>query len=248
MTMTRASTDHDASRDDQGPADPWLTCCAPLLVFMVLGAAEPSASGGGLAGLMGLTFAHYPYVYALRLAATLALLAWCRRPLGAWLGRPTWWPPLLGLTLVVPWIVLSALQRDAGWFATTGGRAAFDPFSHYGPGSSALVYLAVRGLGLVVVVPVIEELFLRGFLMRYVVREDFWTVPFGTLTAAAAGACAAYAVVSHPGEAVAALGWFAVVSGIAAATRRPIDCILAHAATNLALGAYVLVSGSWWLV
>ena len=49
-------------------------------------------------------------------------------------------------------------------------------------------------------------------------------------------------------EAVAAVGWFAVVTGIAAATRRPIDCVLAHAATNLALGAWVLVTGAWWLV
>jgi hypothetical protein len=100
----------------------------------------------------------------------------------------------------------------------------------------------------VAVVPIVEELFLRGFLMRCVVREEFWTVPFGLLTPAAAAACAVYAVVSHPGEAVAAVGWFGLVSGIAAATRRPIDCILAHAATNLALGAYVLATGAWWLV
>lgn len=246
--MTPASNARAGSGDDHGPADPWLTCCAPLLLFLILGAAEPSAAGGGVAGRLGIGFAHYPAVYALRLAATLGLLAWCRRPLLAWLGRPSWWPPLLGLVLVVPWVVLAAMQREAGWAPASVGRAAFDPFAHHGPGPAAWAYLAVRGLGLVAVVPVVEELFLRGFLMRYVIREDFWTVPFGTLTAAAAGACAVYAVTTHPGEAVAALGWFAVVSGIAAATRRPIDCILAHAATNLALGAYVLATRSWWLV
>ena len=160
-------------------------------------------------------------------------------------SRPTWWPPLLGLALVVPWIVLAALQREAGW---GGGRSGFDPFTHFGGQSpSAFAFLAVRCLGLVAVVPVVEELFLRGFLMRFVVREDFWRVPFGLLTPAAAGACAAYAASSHPGEAVAAVGWFAIGSGIAAATRRPIDCILTHAATNLALGAYVLATGAWWL-
>ena len=53
---------------------------------------------------------------------------------------------------------------------------------------------------------------------------------------------------SHPSECVAAVGWFAIVTGIAAATRRPIDAILAHAATNLALGAYVLFSANWWLL
>ena len=117
------------------------------------------------------------------------------------------------------------------------------------PGSPwAWAFLAVRAAGLVAVVPLVEELFLRGFLMRYAVKEDFWTVPFGLLAPMAAVACGIYAVVSHPSEAVAALGWFGIVSGIAAATRRPIDCILCHAATNLALGAYVLATGEWWLV
>jgi CAAX prenyl protease-like protein len=120
---------------------------------------------------------------------------------------------------------------------------------HLGPDTlSAWAFLAVRGLGPVVVVPIIEELFLRGFLMRYVIKEEFWQVPFGLLTAASAAACTVYAVATHPGEAIAAVGWFAIVSGIAAATRRPIDCILCHAATNLALGAYVLATGEWWLV
>jgi hypothetical protein len=84
--------------------------------------------------------------------------------------------------------------------------------------------------------------------MRYVINEDFWTVPFGRLTFTAVGACLFYAAASHPSECVAAAGWFAVVTGIAAATRRPIDAILAHAATNLALGVYVLMTANWWLL
>ena len=39
--------------------------------------------------------------------------------------------------------------------------------------------------GLAVVVPVIEEFFLRGFVMRFVIDADWWKVPFGTLTPAA---------------------------------------------------------------
>ena len=36
--------------------------------------------------------------------------------------------------------------------------------------------------------------------------------------------------------------------GVAASTRKPIDCILCHAATNLALGGYVLATDSWRLM
>lgn len=236
---------------DHGPAEPWLTCVAPLGLFLAAGLIEPSASGGGLAGMLGVAPAAYPIAYAIRIAATVALLARVWPQARAWLGHPTWWPPLLGFALVVPWVVLATLQHRAGWTFGVGERAGYDPFlaEHLGPESPwAWVYLAVRGLGLVVVVPIVEELFVRGFLMRSVIKEEFWQVPFGMLTAASATACMVYAVASHPGEAIAAAGWFAVLSGIAAATRKPIDCILCHAATNLALGGYVLATGEWWLV
>lgn len=234
---------------EEGPSRPLLTCLLPFCVFTLAGLLEPVPAGGGLAGSLGIPYSAYPAVYALKLLATAVALAVCWPDIVRWVGRPSWWPPLVGLGLVVPWVVLATLQRDAGWAGGAGARSGFDPFAAFPAGSAwAWAFLAVRALGLVAVVPIVEELFLRGFLMRCVVREEFWTVPFGLLTPAAAAACAVYAVVSHPGEAVAAVGWFGIVSGIAAATRRPIDCILAHAATNLALGAYVLATGAWWLV
>jgi CAAX prenyl protease-like protein len=235
--------------EDHGPARPWLTCVVPLVVFLVGGAADgllpgasPDAGQPHAAGMV------YPVFYAVRVGATLAALAIAWPSLRPWLGRATWWPPLLGALLVVPWVILATLQRDAGWGGV--GRVGYDPFATLGPGGwwQPWAFLAVRWLGLVVVVPIAEELFLRGFLMRTVVDEPFWRVPFGTLTPAAAAACIVYAVATHPGEAVAAVGWFAIVSGIALATRRPIDCILAHAATNAALGAFVLATGQWWLM
>jgi CAAX prenyl protease-like protein len=248
--MMPASQPADADAD-LGPGQPWLTCVGPLLLFLMAGAVEPTPSGGGLAPMLGIGYAAYPVVYAIRIAATVALLGRIWPHARAWLGRPTWWPPLVGLALVVPWVALATLQHQAGWTFGAGERAGYNPFlpEHLGPDSPwAWAFLVVRGLGLVVIVPIIEELFVRGFLMRYVVKEQFWEVPFGLLTAASATACMVYAVASHPGEAIAAAGWFAVVSGIAAATRKPIDCILCHAATNLALGAYVLATGEWWLV
>jgi len=232
-----------------GPANPWHTCVVPLVVFLAAGALEPTPSGGGLAGWLGIPYSAYPAIYFVRLALAIAALVFVLPALRPWLGRPSWWPALLGLALALPWVALAILQRDAGWAPAGLERSAFNPFAQFAA-SPALAwgFLLLRLVGLVVVVPIAEELFLRGFLMRYVVNEDFWQVPFGTLTAAAAGACAAYAVATHPAEAVAALGWFAIVSGIAASTRQPIDTIFAHAATNLALGAYVLATGAWWLM
>jgi CAAX prenyl protease-like protein len=221
----------------------------PFAVFLAGGLLEPTRSGDGLAGALGIPFAAYPLFYSLRIAATLVAIAWSWSPIRRWVGRPTWWPPVVGMALVVPWVVLASLQRDAGWAAGVGERAAFNPFAVCNDSAMpAWAFVAIRALGLIVVVPLVEELFLRGFLMRYVINEDFWNVPFGTLTFSAAAACLLYAVASHPAECVAAAGWFAVVTGIAAATRRPIDTVLAHAMTNLALGAYVLLTDNWWLL
>ena len=233
----------------QGPSRPWLCCLLPMLVFTAGGMLEPVPSGAGLAGRLGIPYSAYPVLYTCKLAATAAALVWCWPSLGRWLGRPRWWPPLLGLALAIPWVVLATLQRQAGWAAALGERSGFDPFVNLPDDpTGAWGFFTVRAIGLVLLVPALEELFVRGFLMRYVVSERFWEVPFGSLTAASLTACVVYAAATHPAEAVAAVGWFALVSGVAAATRQPIDCILAHAATNLALGGYVLATGSWWLL
>ena len=233
---------------DHGPARPWESCVVPLVVFLAAGLLEPTPSGGGLAGMLGIPYAAYPFIYAARLAATVISVARVWPQIREWVGHTTWWPIALGAALVVPWVVLAAVQREAGWAPTAVERSAFDPFAHFATAAGAWGFLLVRAFGLVVVVPLIEELFLRGFLMRYVIDERFWTVPFGKLTFASVAACLVYAAATHPAEAAAALGWFAVMSGVAAATRRPIDVILAHAATNLALGIYVVATGSWWLL
>jgi uncharacterized protein len=234
---------------NEGPDRPWEACVVPFVVFFAIGLFEPTRSGDGLAGGLGIPFAAYPVIYSLRIVATLLAFARSWTPIRRWLGRPTWWPPLVGLALVVPWIVLASLQREAGWANAMGGRAAFNPFAACNESAVPVwAFVAIRAIGLIAVVPLVEELFLRGFLMRYVVREDFWTVPFGMLTFPAVGACLFYAAGSHPSECVAAVAWFAIVTGIAAATRRPIDTILTHAATNLALGGYVLLTANWWLL
>ena len=248
LPMNATDEPVSAAEADFGPARPWFACVAPLVAYLWCGLLEPGADGGGFVGSLGITPAAYPAIYALRIAVTAAVIVAAWPSLRCWLGRPSWWPPLLGIALVVPWIVLATLQRDAGWGGGAGGRSSFDPFAAFGVGTPlAWAFLALRFLGLVAIVPLAEEVFLRGFLMRFVVREEFWKVPFGTLTATAAGACVVYAAASHPAEAVAAVGWFAMVSGIAAATRKPIDCVLAHAGTNLALGVYVIATGNWWL-
>ncbi|MFM7412765.1 MAG: CAAX prenyl protease-related protein [Planctomycetota bacterium] len=234
---------------DYGPSDPWAACLIPMVVFLGMGLIEPAKEPKGLAVALGITYDLYPVLYAIRVAVTL-LLVWRAWPsIRSWLGRPTWWPPIFGALLVAPWVWLSVMQRDGKWLSGDTGRVGFDPVEFFGGDTNSLwAYLILRGIGLVIVVPIVEELFLRGFLLRFVIRENFWNVPFGAVTPAVLATCALYAIGSHPAEAVAAIVWFFAVTWVCWQTKRPIDAITLHAATNLALGAYLLKTGDWWLL
>jgi len=240
----------DTEREtDLGPPNPWLTCVYPMVAFLLVGLLEPAQDGGGIAGNLGIAPGWYPFIYALRVAVTIALLVAAWPSLRGWVGRATWWPPIVGLFLVVPWIWLSWLQKEGQWLSGDTGRVGFDPFACYGDHTpKAWAYIALRFVGLAIVVPIVEELFLRAFLLRFVISERFWTVPFGELTGAVALTCGLYAIGSHPAEAIAAVVWFAAMTWIARKTRKPIDCITAHAATNFALGIYVVLTRNWWLL
>src|SRR5262249_50283507 len=134
-------------------------------------------------------------------------------------------------------------QEALGW-GQPGQRSAFNPFAFW-PDEPAKAYgfLAVRFWGLAVLVPIIEEFFLRGFLMRLFVAADWWKVPFGTLTPLAIAIGTIYGVITHPGEAIAAAVWFSLVTWLMYKTKSIWDCALAHATTNLLLGIYVAAAG-----
>ena len=87
----------------------------------------------------------------------------------------------------------------------------------------------MRFFGLVAVVPVIEEFFLRGFLMRFVMERDWWDVPFGKANRLAIVLGTAVPMLMHPGELLAAAVWFSMITWLMLRTRNIWDCVAAHA-------------------
>ena len=60
------------------------------------------------------------------------------------------------------------------------GRSAFNPFEELADNQTFLYqFLALRLFGMIIIVPLIEEFFIRGFLMRYVDDPDWDEVPIG---------------------------------------------------------------------
>jgi CAAX prenyl protease-like protein len=121
-------------------------------------------------------------------------------------------------------------------------RIGFDPMLMPPLPRSAFVF--VRLLGLVIVVPVIEELFWRSFLMRWLIDLDFTRVPIGRVTWAAAGLSSGFFALLHP-EWLPALVTGLLWAGLLWKTRSLSACALSHATANLALGIYVLATAEW---
>ena len=112
-----------------------------------------------------------------------------------------------------------------------------------------LVFIAFRIFGSVVLVPALEELFWRGWLMRWLIRPDFEAVRLGTYTRYSFWVTAVLFAAEHgPYWDVGLLAGI-VYNWWMLRTQRLADCIVAHAVTNGLLAIYVLYAGHWqyWL-
>jgi CAAX prenyl protease-like protein len=143
----------------------------------------------------------------------------------------------VGLGVFVLWIHL-----DAPWMQIGEPTAAFAPV---GPQGELLwPLIAVRWLGATLLVPLMEELFWRSFLMRWVQSPQFEAVDPRRVGVRAVVVSTFVFMLAHP------LWLAAIVAGLAyallyRATGRLWTAVIAHAVTNGALGIWVVASRQW---
>ena len=218
-------------------AAPWLPYVAPFATFLLLTQAEASIPGTA-------PTSWYPIAYAVKVAI-VALVMWLCR--SSWRDLDPWPRPVgqamavaVGLAVTAVWVGLDGRYPAIPYLS--GERSAFDP--NVLPSTGRAAFLGVRLLGLVVVVPIFEELFWRSFLMRWVIDPEFLKVPIGKVTPMAVGVTAVGFALAHP-------EWLpALLTGLAWAwllwqTRSVSACVVSHMVANLALGIYVLATGEW---
>jgi CAAX prenyl protease-like protein len=110
-------------------------------------------------------------------------------------------------------------------------------------------FLALRAGISFLLVPILEELFWRGWLLRWIVRPAFLEIPFGTYGASSFWIVAVLFASEHGPYWEVGLAAGILYNWWAIRTKCLADCILAHAVTNAILSAYVLLTGAWkyWL-
>jgi hypothetical protein len=203
---------------------PAIVRAAPFAAFIVLMAAFP----------------HWPL---LRGAAAAALLVVCRRNYtelrqARLTARDAFVAIGVGVAVFAAWIAL-----DQDWARLGPARDGFDP-THAGgfdwPATMA------RFLVLAAVVPVMEELFWRSFLMRWIDARDFLARKPRETTLLALGLSSALFAMEH------SLWVAGLIAGLAYGwlyikTNNLWAPVVAHTVTNAILGVWIVATGSWHL-
>ena len=150
---------------------------------------------------------------------------------------------LLGLGAIVLWIGLDP------WMPRTGGPRdntfPFEAAFQIGtvPGVLAILF---RIFGAVLVVPIVEELFWRGFLMRTIIKPEFEEVPLGTFQPLSFYITTVAFALVHVEFGSAIL--FGLIAGWWFCRTKSLRAVIAlHAAANLGLAVYVLITRNWFL-
>jgi CAAX prenyl protease-like protein len=144
----------------------------------------------------------------------------------------------VGMVVFVLWIHMD-------WtFAASGIPQGFNP-RLLPEGGLQVAMTIFRIAGAVLVVPIMEELFWRSFLIRYVVDSDIEKVAIGTFTWLSFVVTVVLFGLEHH-FILAGMMAGAVYNLILYKTRSLTQCVLAHAVTNLALAVYVISTGKWY--
>ena len=112
-----------------------------------------------------------------------------------------------------------------------------------GPAERAVLWL--RAIRAVIIVPIVEELFWRGWLMRWLISERFETIPLGTWSRSAFWIVALLFASEHGPYWDVGLAAGVIYNWWMVRTRSLGDLMLAHAITNACLSGYVVWAGKW---
>jgi CAAX prenyl protease-like protein len=209
----------------------------PLAIFISLLTLAAALRKAG--GVFWLASPEY-WIYPAQTLVCGGILVWYRRAYQFHAPAGISFTLAIGLAVFVLWI---APQQFLGFAPRLAG---FNPETF--AGEPALYWLTIlfRFLRLVVVVPLVEEIFWRGFLLRYLIDERFSRVPVGTF-----GWLSFTLVTLGFGLAHSREDWIvALLTGglynfVAYRTRSLASCVLAHAVTNLCLGLWIMATRQW---
>ncbi len=233
---------------------PLIAFVLPFFLFVMLTSLEG----------MELLKPWYPILYSAKVFLIAGSLWWGRRYYPGWNWHGIGLGLVVGLLGGVVWIVLctwsleqlllpSVASSLAEWlnmptiveWLKPGTRGSYNPFEALSP-STAWGFVIVRLIGMVILVPLLEEFFWRGFLNRIVQAEEWEHVPWGQFSRLSFIVVTIAFIAVHT-EWTAAFVWIILINALYWKTKSIWACIIAHAASNAVLAYYILAHQQWQL-
>lgn len=165
-----------------------------------------------------------------------------------------WWlGVIVGVIGVLQWVPMQlGLQAWLPQFFSPDENA-FNPRTYFESPAAMWSWIAIRMIGAVIVVPIMEELFWRDFAWRTVLApNDFKLAEVGEWHWQPFVIVPIIFAFVHGNWWLTAIVWGFLIAALLVYTKSLGACIIAHAVTNLLLGVYVLWRGfctdqpQWW--
>ncbi len=182
------------------------------------------------------------WLYAVQIATVILALAWFARGYAELRPLALGWRDALEASVIGVVVFVLWIKLDFSWAMQGEPGAGFNPRTASGDIDWALV--AVRIFGAAVVVPIMEELFWRSFILRWIDNPDFLRLPPADVTWRALAFSTALFGIEHNLWLAGMLAGMAY-SALYMRSQNLWSPILAHAVTNLLLGTWVVATGAW---
>lgn len=156
---------------------------------------------------------------------------------------------LLPTTLYDHFGMIGKPEGWQAWLGVAARRDGFDPGVFQHP-SAYWASLLLRFFRAVVVVALAEEIFWRGFLMRYVCdwEGDYWKQPFGRATWRSYAIVTLVFMLAHgSSDWAAALVYGSLTYLLCVWSKNLGACVIMHATANLLMGCYIMAYGKYGL-
>ena len=202
---------------------PWLPYVVPFGVYMAF--------------LLVQSNANLLWLYPVKTLAVAAALWFFRKEYEELRPNFSMLAVVVGLVAIAIWIGIDS------FYPKFTQATPFDPTTIASMAQRNL-FFAFRIVGAVIVVPLMEELFWRAFLIRWLINENFKSVPVGAFTWLSFAITAGLFGAEHS-EWLAGLICGVLYNGLYYKRKDVFSCVVAHAVSNAALAAWVLSRGDW---
>lgn len=215
----------------------------PFTLFVTFIGAEEFIRFTASRGCFEIPYYWFLYLYPLKAVAIGSLLFYYRKNYVEIEWRKLANFRALSISIAAG-IMVFVLWINMTWpWAVIGSPFGFNPTAVENDFTRAILVI-FRLAGASIVVPIMEELFWRSWLLRYIISSDFQTVPLGMFTYSSFIIGTVMFGLEH-NLWLAGMIAGAVYTLLLYQSKSLAQCIVAHSLTNLLLGLYVLHTGKW---